>query len=97
MEEIHQTKRDMETFLMLKGIEEVAAPARLEKIREEVALLEKRERDLQARYAELNDRRRENLAAFEQLEEDKIVLAAQVALEAQEGEVADGDVDMNGA
>lgn len=67
MEEIHQTKRDMETFLMLKGIEEAAAPARLEKIREEVAVLEKRERDLQARYAELNDRRRENLAAIEQV------------------------------
>ncbi|OWT40682.1 pre-mRNA-splicing factor CEF1 [Cryptococcus neoformans Bt1] len=97
MEEIHQTKRDMETFLMLKGIEEAAAPARLEKIREEVAVLERRERDLQARYAELNDKRRENLAAIEQLEEDKIVLAAQAALEAQGGEVADGDVDINGA
>lgn len=32
-----------------------------------------------------------------QLEEDKIVLAAQAALEAQGGEVADGDVDINGA
>lgn len=73
MEEIHQTKRDMETFLMLKGIEEAAAPARLEKIREEVAVLERRERDLQARYAELNDRRRENLAAIEQVRQYRSV------------------------
>ncbi|WVR03492.1 pre-mRNA-splicing factor CEF1 [Kwoniella sp. DSM 27419] len=95
MEEMQQAQRDLETFTMLRTLEEAGAPARLEKVREEVAVLERRERDLQARYAELNDERRERLAAVEQLEEDKIVLAAQAALDAQEG--ADGDVQMNGA
>ncbi|ODO02037.1 pre-mRNA-splicing factor CEF1 [Cryptococcus wingfieldii CBS 7118] len=95
LEEIQQTKRELETFLMLKGIEESAAPARLEKAREEVGVMERRERDLQARYAELNDRRRAALASIEQLEEDKIVLAAQAELEAQGGEV-EGDVAMDG-
>ncbi|OCF45226.1 pre-mRNA-splicing factor CEF1 [Kwoniella heveanensis CBS 569] len=95
MEEIQQAQRDLETFTMLRTIEEAGAPARLEKIREEVAVLERRERDLQARYAELNDERREKTAAIEQLEEDKVVLSAQAALDAQEGQ-ADGDAQMNG-
>nr|ODN90891.1 pre-mRNA-splicing factor CEF1 [Cryptococcus depauperatus CBS 7855] len=94
MEEILQSKRDLETFLMLKGIEEAAVPGRLEKIRDEVAVLEKRERDLQARYAELNDRRREKVVSIEQLEEDKVILAAQAALEAREE--LDGDAKING-
>ncbi|WVF66189.1 pre-mRNA-splicing factor CEF1 [Kwoniella sp. CBS 6097] len=95
MEEIQQAQRDLETFTMLRTIEEAGAPARVEKIREEVAVLERRERDLQSRYAELNDERREKTAAIEQLEEDKVVLSAQAALDAQEGQV-DGDAQMNG-
>jgi pre-mRNA-splicing factor CDC5/CEF1 len=67
MEEIHQAKRDLETFLMLRSMEEAAAPARLERKREEVSRLERREGDLQARYAELNDERREREAAIEQV------------------------------
>ncbi|WRT63699.1 pre-mRNA-splicing factor CEF1 [Kwoniella shivajii] len=101
MEEIQQAQRDLETFTMLRTLEEAGAPARLEKLREEVAILEKRERDLQARYAELNDERRERTSAIEQLEEDKVVLQAQAALDALEGEgegegEVDGDVEMNG-
>lgn len=65
--EIHQAKRELETFLMLKAMEEAAAPGRLEQKRVEVDKLERRERDLQARYAELNDERRERVAAIEQV------------------------------
>jgi len=67
IEDVHTTHRELETFLMLKSMEEAGAPGRLEKKREEVVTLEKRERDLQARYAELNDERRERLAAIEQV------------------------------
>lgn len=67
MNEIHATRRELETFLMLKGMEEAGAPARLERKREEVAVLERRERDLQARYAELNDERRERVEAIDQV------------------------------
>ncbi|ORX34693.1 pre-mRNA splicing factor component-domain-containing protein [Kockovaella imperatae] len=88
--EIHATQRDLETFSMLRVIEEAAAPSRLEKKREEVAVLERRERDLQAQYAEMNDERRALQESIDQLEEDKVVLAAQAALDAQGGE-EDGD------
>ncbi|WWC58257.1 pre-mRNA-splicing factor CEF1 [Kwoniella dejecticola CBS 10117] len=102
MEEIQQSQRDLETFTMLRTLEEASAPARLEKIKEEVEVLERKERDLQARYAELNDERRERTSKIDQLEEDKLVLQAQAALDAQGGEdeteaEADGnDVQMNG-
>jgi len=65
--EIQQTQRELETFLMLRAMEEAAAPGRLEQKREEVAAVERRERDLQAKYAELNDERREKVAAIEQV------------------------------
>lgn len=84
LDEIQQAQRDFETFSMLRVLEEAAAPARIEAKRDEVAKLERRERDLQARYAELNDRRRAHLAGIEGLEEDKVVLEAQAALDAQE-------------
>lgn len=139
IEKIHSAKRDLETFGMLKTLEEAGAPGRLERKREEVGVLERREADLQARYAELLDERGELSRGIEQvsfevffrsselfafygikdiaskneadellvqLEEDKLVLEAQAALEAQEGdgdeageegaEAADGDVQMNG-
>lgn len=67
MNDIHATKLELETFLMLKGMEEAGAPGRLERKREEVAVLERRERDLQARYAELNDERKERVEAIEQV------------------------------
>lgn len=67
MEEIQSTQRDLETFIMLRSMEEAGAPARLEKKREEVGILEKRERDLQARYAEINDERRSLVENIEQV------------------------------
>jgi pre-mRNA-splicing factor CDC5/CEF1 len=101
MEEIQNTNRELESYMMLKTMEEAAAPGRLEKKREEVAVLERRERDLQARYAELNDERRARLAAIEQLEEDKMVIQAQAALDAEEdydeAAVGQGDVEMTAA
>jgi pre-mRNA-splicing factor CDC5/CEF1 len=59
IEKIHQARRDLETFGMLRAMEEAGAPARVERKREEVNRLERREGDLQARYAELLDERRE--------------------------------------
>lgn len=70
MEEIQAAQRDLETFKMLRVMEEAAAPARLEKKREEVGVLEKRERDLQARYAEINDERRALVDSIEQVSGD---------------------------
>jgi pre-mRNA-splicing factor CDC5/CEF1 len=67
MEEIQATQRDLETFLMLKQMEEAGAPARLEQKRQEVADLERRERDLQARYAEINDERRSLVERIQQV------------------------------
>ncbi|CAK9787227.1 hypothetical protein CC85DRAFT_273613 [Cutaneotrichosporon oleaginosum] len=84
IDEIHATKRDHDTFTMLLGMEKAAAPGRVEKLRAEVDALERRERDLQARYAELNDRRRAALEAVESLETDKQVLEAEAGLAAME-------------
>ena len=84
IEEIQATKRDLETFTMLRTMEEAAGPGRIEAKRTEVATLERRERDLQARYAEINDERRALVESVEKLEEDKVVLEAQLALDAQE-------------
>lgn len=84
MEEIQQAQRDLETFEMLKSMEMAAIPSRIEQKRMEVEKLERRERDLQAKYGELNDERRRLLESIEGLEEDKVVLEAQIALEAQE-------------
>jgi pre-mRNA-splicing factor CDC5/CEF1 len=95
MEEIQTTQRELESYMMLKVMEEAAAPVRLEKKREEVAILERRERDLQAKFAELNDERRARMAIIEQLEEDKMVIQAQAALDAEGGdEEEEGDVTM---
>lgn len=84
IDDIHQSKRDYDTFSMLLAMEKAAAPGRIEKIRTDVEALERRERDLQARYAELNDRRRAHLEAIEGLETDKQVLEAEAGLAAME-------------
>ncbi|KAL7421199.1 Pre-mRNA-splicing factor cef1 [Cryptotrichosporon argae] len=93
IDDIHAARREIQTFEMLRTIEEAAAPARVEQKRQEVAQLERREADLQARYAELNDERRERTTAIEQLEEDKLVIQAQQALDAQQADGADADGD----
>lgn len=90
VEDVHSAQRDHDTFSMLRTMEEAAAPARLEAKRHEVDALERRERDLQARYAELNDERRALIDNIEQLETDKQVIEAQNALDAQEAAEANG-------
>ena len=67
IDEIHSAQRELETFTMLRAMEEAAAPGRLEKIRMEVGVLERSERDLQARYAEMNDERRQLQENIEQV------------------------------
>lgn len=84
IDEVHQNKRDYDTFSMLLGMEKAAAPGRVEKLRIEVEALERRERDLQARYADLNDRRRARTEAIEGLETEKQVLEAEAGLAAME-------------
>lgn len=64
---LESQRQDFETFNMLKTLEEGGAPHRLDTKREEVAKLERRERDLQSSYAELADERRELLAKIEQV------------------------------
>ncbi|RSH80483.1 Pre-mRNA-splicing factor cef1 [Apiotrichum porosum] len=91
MEDIRTQQRELATFSMLRTMEEAAAPARLEAKREEVAGLERRERDLQARYAELNDERRDLMEKIGELETDKEVISAQMALDAQELAEANGE------
>lgn len=66
-EALRLQKRDYDSFMMLKQQEEASAPVRLEHKREEVEKLERRERDLQSKYAELADRRRELMARIEQV------------------------------
>ena len=67
IDKIHQAQRDLETFGMLRVMEEAGAPARVEQKREEVKKLERREGDLQERYARLLDERKELQAAVEQV------------------------------
>lgn len=94
MEEIQKTQRELESYTMLKVMEEAAAPTRLEKKREEVSILERKERDLQARYAELTDERGERLWAIEQLETEKMTIQAEAAYAAQASD--DGAIGTNG-
>ncbi len=58
METLAAQKSELDTFNMLRIIEEAAGPKRLEDKREEVARLEKREAQLQARHADMLDERK---------------------------------------
>jgi pre-mRNA-splicing factor CDC5/CEF1 len=92
IEEMHTAQRDLATFSMLQTMEQAAIPSRIEAKRIEVDALERRERDLQARYAELNDERRGLVDSIETLETDKQVIEAQMALDAQDlAEEANGE------
>jgi pre-mRNA-splicing factor CDC5/CEF1 len=90
IEDMHGAARDLATFSMLKTLEDAAVPSRLEAKRFEVDALERRERDLQTRYAELNDERRALVDSIESLETDREVIKAQMALDAQELAEANG-------
>jgi pre-mRNA-splicing factor CDC5/CEF1 len=58
MDTLASQKQELETFTMLRIIEEAAGPKRLEDKREEVSKLESRERDLQSQHAEMLDERK---------------------------------------
>lgn len=68
-EELRKTKVDLESFSRLRVNESAAGPRRVEGLREEVERLERRERSLQERYAELDSERKESEARVASLEE----------------------------
>lgn len=64
---LREQKRDYDTFSALRAAEEAAGPRRVDEKREEVARLEKREQDLQSRYADLAQQRKEIMANIERV------------------------------
>jgi pre-mRNA-splicing factor CDC5/CEF1 len=64
---LREQKRDYDTFSALRAAEEAAGPRRIDEKREEVAKLEKREQDLQSRYADLAQQRKEIMANIERV------------------------------
>jgi pre-mRNA-splicing factor CDC5/CEF1 len=64
---LREQKRDYDTFSALRAAEEAAGPRRVDEKREEVAKLEKREQDLQSRYADLAQQRKEIMANIERV------------------------------
>jgi pre-mRNA-splicing factor CDC5/CEF1 len=79
--ELQQVKTDYESFARLKSHEEITGPGRITTLRDEVERLERREKLLQARYAELEADKRETDARVGALEE-KIMLEAEAMNEA---------------
>jgi pre-mRNA-splicing factor CDC5/CEF1 len=67
--ETQAAKIDLEAFLRLQANENVTGPARVAALREEVNRLESKERNLQARYAELDAERRNAQTRVEVMEE----------------------------
>lgn len=68
-EDLQRTKIESNSFSNLHAHEVVGGPARVASLKEEVDRLERRERDLQARYAELDAARREGIERIGALEE----------------------------
>ncbi|ESK88419.1 hypothetical protein Moror_14741 [Moniliophthora roreri MCA 2997] len=67
--ELQKTHLDYQSFSRLQTSESAVGPRRLEALKEEVERLERRERMLQARYAELDSERKESEARVAALEE----------------------------
>ncbi|KAI9571152.1 pre-mRNA splicing factor component-domain-containing protein [Boletus coccyginus] len=80
-EELVKTKIDYESFSRLAAQESAAGPRRVETLKEEVEILQRRERLLQERYAELDRERRDAVAKVAALEE-KIMAEAEALNEA---------------
>ncbi|KZO95816.1 hypothetical protein CALVIDRAFT_555553 [Calocera viscosa TUFC12733] len=94
--ELQKTNGDLETFSALAAQEAINGPRRLESLKEEVDKLERREKNLQGRYQELDEARRESLARIAALEE-KMLADAEAANDAAMAEL-DGvaeDVEMS--
>jgi pre-mRNA-splicing factor CDC5/CEF1 len=80
-EELQKTQVDLESFSRLRVNEAAAGPRRVLGLKEEVEKLERRERMLQERYAELDSERKESEARVAALEE-RIMLEAEALNEA---------------
>ncbi|EIN07595.1 hypothetical protein PUNSTDRAFT_70360 [Punctularia strigosozonata HHB-11173 SS5] len=80
-EELQRVKIDYESFARLKTHEEITGPERVTALKEEVERLERREKILQERYAELEADKRETDARVASLEE-RIMLEAEAMNEA---------------
>jgi len=68
-EEIQKAQLEHDSFSRLRTIESAVGPRRVEGLKEEVEKLERRERLLQERYAELDSERRDALGRIGELEE----------------------------
>ncbi|RDB21209.1 Pre-mRNA-splicing factor CEF1 [Hypsizygus marmoreus] len=85
-DELAKTQVEYNSFSRLRVNESVVGPRRVESVKEEVERLEKRERLLQERYAELDAERRESLSRIAVLEE-KVMADAEAYNEAQLAEM----------
>lgn len=81
-EEMEKTKTDHDSFTRLRAMESIAGPRRLGSLKEEVEVLERREKLLQQRYGELESDKREVEARIAILEE-KVMAEAEALNEAQ--------------
>jgi pre-mRNA-splicing factor CDC5/CEF1 len=90
-DELVKTKVDHDSFSRLAAHESAAGPRRVETLKEEVEILQRRERLLQERYAELDQERREAVSRVAALEE-KIMAEAEALNEAALAEMEDWDV-----
>lgn len=85
-EELQKTKVEYDSFSRLRVNESAAGPRRVSALKEEVERLESREKSLQARYAELEQERRESESRVAILE-DKMMADAEALNEAHLAEM----------
>lgn len=85
-EDLQKTKVDLESFSQLRVNESAAGPRRVSALKEEVEKLERREKTLQERYAELDSERKESEARVAALEE-RVMVEAEALNEAALAEI----------
>ncbi|KAJ3564929.1 hypothetical protein NP233_g7974 [Leucocoprinus birnbaumii] len=81
-EGMEKTQIEYDSFARLRAMENVAGPRRVEALKEEVEVLERREKLLQQRYGDLETEKREAEARIALLEE-KVMAEAEALNEAQ--------------
>lgn len=81
-EELDKTQLERDSFTRLRAMESIAGPRRVESLKEEVEVLERRERLLQQRYGELESEKREAETRIAALEE-QVMAEAEALNEAQ--------------
>ena len=89
--EMQKAKVDYESFVRLQTNETALAPARVAALKEEVEKLERREKLLQVRYAELETERREAEGRVAALEE-RVMVEAEALNEAALAQMEDAAV-----